>query len=136
MKSLILFAVIAVSLGSTAFTTIENPIKNGNTTTICHNLDFTLINETGYNISSIFVSPTTENEWGEDIMGRDLLNDGESVDISFHPGENDKKWDIYVTWEGYEADEDVHWIGFDLSTISEITLFKKKKTGKTWAVTK
>ena len=58
MKSLILFAVLAVSFGSTAFTTTENPIKNRNTTTNCHNLDFTLINETGYNISSIFVSPT------------------------------------------------------------------------------
>ena len=81
MKSLILFAVLAVSFGSTAFTTTENPIKNRNTTTNCHNLDFTLINETGYNISSIFVSPTTENEWGEDIMGRDLLNDGESVEV-------------------------------------------------------
>lgn len=97
------------------------------------NLDFELINKTGYTIKDIYIAPTTEREWGDDIMGRDLLKHNESVDIVFDAGEVVTKWDIYVTWDGYESDEDVFWIGFDLSTISQITLFYNEKTGKTWA---
>ncbi len=97
------------------------------------NLDFDLINKTGYTIKDIYVAPTTQREWGDDIMGKQLLKDGETVEISFDSGETAHKWDIYVTWDGYEADEDVFWIGFDLSIIEEITLFYNEKTGKTWA---
>ncbi len=82
------------------------------------------------------MAPTTEREWGEDIMGKDLLLDNESVEISFDGSETTRKWDMYVTWEGYESDEDRFWIGLDLSTISEITLYYDAKSGKTWAETK
>jgi hypothetical protein len=100
------------------------------------NLDFDLVNKTGYTIKDIYVAPTTQREWGSDIMGRQFLKDGETVEISFDSGETAHKWDIYVTWDGYEADEDVYWIGFDLSIISEITLYYNEKSGKTWAETK
>ncbi len=99
------------------------------------NLDFDLVNKTGYTIRDVYVAPTTQREWGDDVMGKEMLGDGETVEISFDRAETDKKWDIYVTWEGYNADEDVYWIGFDLSKISEITLFYDAKTGKTWAST-
>jgi len=100
------------------------------------NLDFTLINKTGYTIEHIYVAPTSQRNWGDNIMGKQLLLNGESVDISFDSQETAKKWDIYVTWEGYEADEDVYWVGFDLSEISEITLYYNAETGKTTAKTK
>lgn len=100
-----------------------------------YNLDFTLVNKTGYDISEIYVSPTKMKDWGEDIMGRDVLLNGESVDITFSTEETARKWDIYVTWVGYGEDEDVYWTGFDLSKISTITLFYDQKTGKTWAET-
>lgn len=105
------------------------------TVSICneYNLDFELVNKTGYDINEIFVSPTKMKDWGEDIMGRDVLLDGESVDIAFDTEESERKWDIYVTWVGY--DEDVYWTGFDLSKISKITLYYNNKTGKTWAET-
>ncbi|MCE2789849.1 MAG: hypothetical protein LW630_08045 [Saprospiraceae bacterium] len=100
-----------------------------------YNLDFTLVNKTGYDINEVFVSPTKMKDWGEDIMGRDVLPDGESVDITFDSEETSRKWDIYVTWVGYDEDEDVFWTGFDLSKISKITLYYDLKTGKTWAET-
>jgi hypothetical protein len=101
-----------------------------------YKLDFELINQTGYDIESIYISPSNEASWGEDIMGKDLLKDGESVEIVFDATETEKHWDMYVTWDGYEADEDVFWTDLNLSKISEITLFYEEKTGKTWAVTK
>ena len=32
-------------------------------------LDFTLVNDTGYTIDKVFVSPTKLEQWGEDVMG-------------------------------------------------------------------
>ena len=100
-----------------------------------YDLDFELVNETGYDISEVFISPTKQSSWGDDVMGRDILADGESVDIVFSTKATAKKWDIYVTWVGYDTDEDVYWIGFDLSKISRITLYYNEKTGETWAET-
>ena len=47
-------------------------------------LDFTLVNDTGYTIDKVFVSPTKLEEWGEDVMGPDdQVPDGKSVHIHF-----------------------------------------------------
>lgn len=139
MRSLVFIVSLFTVFGSTAFVAKHSPTPKNECTTVNVNgiiLDFTLVNRTGYTISSIYVAPTTQREWGEDIMGKDLLNDDEQVDISFDGNETVKEWDIYVTWDGYESDEDVFWIGFDLSEISEIELFYEASTGKTWAVSK
>ena len=137
MKVLVFLAIVLVSVGSTAFSTKEYPAIGKECRIVSgENLDFLLINKTGYDIEDIYVAPTTERNWGDDIMGKDLLENEASVEITFDGGETAKKWDIYVTWKGYEADEDVFWIGLDLSEISEITLFYDAESGKTWAQTK
>ena len=139
MRSLVFIVSLFIMIFSTAFVLKDSPTPQKECITVNVNginLDFTLVNRTGYTISSIYVAPTTQREWGENIMGKHLLNDDEQVDISFDGNETVKKWDIYVTWDGYESDEDVFWIGFDLSKISEIELFYEASTGKTWAVSK
>jgi hypothetical protein len=97
-----------------------------------HNLDFNLVNMTGYTIRDVYVAPTTQREWGEDIMGREFLEAGETVEITFDGGETETLWDIYITWEGYDPSEDRYWIGLDLSEISEVALYYDAETGKTW----
>jgi hypothetical protein len=130
----ILFLIPFLSMLSEVPQTIERnqDIEN---TDLCDIsiLDFNLTNMTGYTIKDIFIAPTTQREWGDDVLGRDMLYHEETVEIEFHPGETAKKWDIYVTWDGYESSEDVYWIGFDLSKISAITLYYDSDTGKTWA---
>jgi hypothetical protein len=134
MKAIVFLSLLMASIGLTAFKMAESPAPNNECiSSEAPNLDFTLINKTGYDIENIYVAPTEQKTWGDDIMGRDVLEDGESVEITFDPGENTENWDIYVTWVGYEADEDRFWTGLDLSVISEITLFYDGKTGKTWA---
>lgn len=134
MKVCVFLSLILLNIGLSAFKVAEKPVANVECLLAeAPNLDFVLINRTGYDIENIYVAPTTQKTWGDDIMGRDLLEDGESVEISFDPGEKTKKWDIYVTWLGYESDEDRYWTGLDLSEISEITLFYDDKSGKTWA---
>lgn len=82
--------------------------------------DFTLINKTGFEIYSVYVSPNNADEWGEDILGRDTLGTGESVDIEFSRKEKAKMWDLRV--EDKKGDF-IEWEDFDLAKISKITLY-------------
>jgi hypothetical protein len=68
--------------------------------------DFTLTNSTGHVIVTLNVSPSDSNRWGPDILGRDVLGDGESAEVSFDRDEDQCEWDIRVTYDdGTENDE-------------------------------
>src|SRR6185436_11050352 len=43
--------------------------------------DFTLVNDTGVVIDKLYVSPHDSDDWEEDILGKDTLASGESLDI-------------------------------------------------------
>ena len=94
-------------------------------------LDFVLVNDTGYTIDKIFVSPTKIEAWGEDVMGQDQLEDGKSVKIHFSRAhEKDTKWDIKVV---FTDNENRYWTDLDLSTISEVTIhYKNDHATATW----
>jgi hypothetical protein len=96
------------------------------------NLDFTLVNATGYDIEAIQVSPASAKNWGDNIL-EEVVADGDSVDISFHPEATAKKWDLQITWS--DGGEQVYWYNLDLSAISKITLKYNEETGKTTAIT-
>jgi hypothetical protein len=64
--------------------------------------DFVLVNNTGQLIHFIYVSPSNQTEWGDDVLGRDVLDDGDQVTIlfpsaRFTPG--DCLYDIKVVTE-------------------------------------
>jgi hypothetical protein len=96
-------------------------------------LDFTLVNKTGYSINEVYVSSAASNDWEEDIMGRDILANGERVNIEFERGAKGCKWDLKVT---YDDGEEAMWESFDLCSISEVILRYDRKKGDTWAETK
>jgi hypothetical protein len=81
--------------------------------------DFTLVNKTGYQVDDVYVSPTKANEWGNDIMGKDALEDGEKVDIVFPHGDGKCKFDIKVK---YKDGDTAEWGDVDLCEYSAITL--------------
>jgi cytoskeletal protein RodZ len=81
--------------------------------------DFTLHNETGVEIHSLYVSPHDKDEWGPDILGRDTLADGQSVEITFSPKEKAANWDLKVT---DQSDNSIEWENLNLMEISEVTL--------------
>src|SRR4051794_6202627 len=56
--------------------------------------DFTLVNETGVEIDKVFISPSDKDDWEEDILGKDTLPSGQSVDIKFHRSETAANWDL------------------------------------------
>jgi hypothetical protein len=86
--------------------------------------DFTLVNRTGLTISELYVSAAQSDDWEEDILGVDVLPDGESVTIHFAPKERAKVWDLMIVDE--DGDQ-VVWEGLRLNDIHTVTLRYDKK---------
>lgn len=92
--------------------------------------DFTLVNRTGYTIEQVYVSPIKARDWEEDVLGRDVLDDGESVNIRFSKREDVCRWDLKVI---YDDGEEAEWSDFNLCEVSRITIHYERKSGRTWA---
>jgi hypothetical protein len=86
--------------------------------------DFVLVNKTGYDIDEVYVAPANEKEWGEDIMGKDVLEDGQKVTIEFSHKEKECAWDMRIV---FSDGEEAVWEDFDLCKVREITLRYEKK---------
>ena len=90
--------------------------------------DFTLVNATGVTIDEFYVSPVSVNDWQEDVLGIEVLEDGEEVAVKFSRDEEACAWDLMIKdKEGTE----IHWENIDLCEHTRITLHFKD--GKAWA---
>lgn len=87
--------------------------------------DFTLVNQTGLTIMEFYCSPTSTNEWEEDVLGADTLASGDSLQISFSRGEEACSWDLKIKDE--DSDEIV-WMEIDLCQAAVITLYYENGT--------
>lgn len=93
--------------------------------------DFTLVNKTGYEIEKVFVSPGKSGDWEEDVLGKDTLDDGESVNIRFKRASKTCIWDLKVV---YSVDSSkAVWYDIDLCSVRKITIRYDKKRDKTTA---
>ncbi|MFM8790823.1 MAG: hypothetical protein ACKOEI_13430, partial [Chthoniobacterales bacterium] len=81
------------------------------------NLDFELVNGTGWAIKELYISPATVNDWQENVISKPMDN-GDSYEITFHPDADVAKWDMRIVW--VDEGEDVVWQALDLSKISKL----------------
>jgi hypothetical protein len=81
--------------------------------------DFILNNATGVDIYELYVSPASTDNWEEDVLGVDVLADGDSVEIGFDRDEDAAYWDLMVV--DSEGDS-IQWHRLKLTEISEVTL--------------
>ena len=96
-------------------------------------LEFTLVNQTGYDIGAVYIDPNSSSVWTDDIMGADILADGEAVQINFSPELDNCIWDLKVDWiEDYQA---AVWVQLNLCDISEVTLEYNMEANETIAYT-
>jgi len=68
-----------------------------------------VVNNTGYDIYCIFASPSSDEEWGEDLLGDDILEDGQTATIRlplplstnnvYDFGVLDEDDDVYYKWD-------------------------------------
>jgi hypothetical protein len=84
--------------------------------------DFTLVNKTGIEIHKLHIAPHSSDSWGEDILGKDTLDDGETLKITFSRTEKAAHWDLSITDEKGNA---VTWENLNLLEISKVTLHYK-----------
>ena len=82
--------------------------------------DFKLVNKTGYQIDSVYVSPASSDSWGSDIMGENAVPDGTTVNITFPHGGKACKFDIRVK---YQDGDKAEWTDVDLCEYEKISLF-------------
>lgn len=61
--------------------------------------DFTLHNESKLSIDALFISEADKDSWGEDVLGKEILNDDESAMINFENTEA-CMWDIKIVQTG------------------------------------
>jgi hypothetical protein len=63
------------------------------------NQNFTINNQTGHTVMTLNVSPSNENSWGPDILGSNVLANGESATVTFPRAETQCQWDIRATYD-------------------------------------
>jgi hypothetical protein len=90
--------------------------------------EFKLLNQTGVEIHELYLSPHSSDDWEEDVLGRETLPDGESVQIKFDDRDKHEMWDLKIV-DGKGAS--ITWEKLDLTKIAELTIHYK--TGKAWA---
>lgn len=81
--------------------------------------DFTLVNSTSVEIHQVYISPHDSDDWGEDVLGRDVLESGQECDIQFHQKEDVCMWDLRISDKDGNA---IEWENIDLCKWAKITL--------------
>ena len=81
--------------------------------------NFTVVNNTGHVVVTLNVSASNENSWGPDVLGRDVLANGESAAITFDRGETQCMWDIKATYDD-RGTTDMR--GVNLCNVATVTL--------------
>ena len=90
--------------------------------------DFTLHNQTGKTVQELYLSPHSENEWEEDVLSDEILENGEELEIKFDRKENAESWDMKVVFSDGKSSV---WTKLKLTELTDITI--SFKDGKPWA---
>lgn len=97
-------------------------------------LDFTIVNKTGYAIKGLYIGAAGTGDWTKEdevLKGRPFP-DGKSYDIKFSPRNKAEKWDIMVDWADGSGKEE--WLNLKLTEIEKVTLVYDKEKDVTKAI--
>ena len=61
--------------------------------------NFSVVNGTGHTVMTLNVSPTSEDEWGPDILGTQVLQNGQTAQVTFDRAETQCNYDIRATYD-------------------------------------
>ena len=120
MRTLFFAALAAAAFAVTAPATADDAKQ-----------DFTLVNKTGYELKELYVSPSKADDWQDDILGQDVLEDGKAVNIHFSPKAKTCKWDLKVVYT--DDDSSAVWQNIDLCSVDKITIHYDRKNDVTRA---
>jgi len=86
--------------------------------------DLVLTNLTGTSVDALYLSPVDVPTWQENVLGGDVLRDGDTVEIRFASVARPRLWDLRADGGGLWAE----WMGLDTGRIRRITLRGGKGT--------
>ncbi len=91
---------------------------------------FALVNNTGVEIHSLYITPSDSKDWQDDILGRDTMPSGTTENITFNRSETAAMWDMRIE----DADGNfIEWEDLNLLAAKKVTLHYKN--GKATAET-
>ena len=87
-------------------------------------LDFKLVNNTGEDFYAVYLTETTTQDWGEDILPEDIVEDGAVIDITFEYVDEETLcvWDLRLTHDASEKDY-IYINEIDLCEVRVLTLY-------------
>ena len=80
--------------------------------------DFVLVNNTGFPIYYVNVSPASSDNWQNDVLGSQVLPNGSYVQVMF-PTNGVQYWDLQATFEDGSS---LAWFNIDLLSVAQVTL--------------
>jgi len=89
--------------------------------------DFTLHNATDVTFHELYIGPTTDDAWGENLLKEEAFKPGEETKIVFDPAEKAEDWDLKVV---DAAGDSLEWKGLKLTEITDITLHYDRDKGE------
>lgn len=81
--------------------------------------NFSVVNNTGHTVMTLNVSPSNEDAWGPDILGSNVLANGQTASVTFPRGEAQCQWDIRAT---YDDGDTTDARGVNLCQVATVTL--------------
>ncbi len=80
-----------------------------------------IVNNTGLQMTHFYASNSGANSWEEDILGKDTLDDGDTVTVDINDGSGACKFDFKAVFEGGAS---LVRTGIDVCTITSFTYTK------------
>jgi hypothetical protein len=93
--------------------------------------DFRLVNKTGYELKALYVAPSKSDDWQDDVLGQDVLADGQAVNVHFSPKTKVCMYDLKVVYS--DDDSNAVWEKIDLCSVEKITIHYNRKSDTTSA---
>lgn len=88
------------------------------TTAIAEDLEFVLINQSGFTLTEFYTSPSNVNNWEEDVLGQDVLESGYTVKILIQDGRTQCEYDMRMVF----ADGDILEDTIDMCELGSYTI--------------
>ena len=86
-------------VGAVFATLISNPVN-------AQDLQFALINMSGYTLVEFYASPENVRSWEEDILGDDVLESGYALNITVADGRTQCVYDLLMLFDDGDRLED------------------------------
>jgi hypothetical protein len=94
--------------------------------------DFALVNRTGYQINEVYVGPSSSPNWGRDLLGRNVLPNGNVFSVRFPQNHPECQWDIKVV---YDDGDESQFMRVNLCRVSRVNLYWDRQRNQTRFVT-